>query len=488
MGCRVDRVGGADPAAQRAAQLEAARHTIGEKVEQITAAKASAPFTLRNAPVLSPLLRGKAAPIGQRVDALAESLLGQQPPSHNASKRSIVKLKGAVRSVGQTARQRLKRTVSIPGATGVSEDKRAANLAGAMQDFASSEGMDKTPESTSGEQGHKTLSPSGLASTRKLRIAAMVVERLSQTHKDVHRRSIEKLRRKRSNRDNRARPWAEKESAKRKNINRLRRHVVGSQIMFDIEGLRAHIQATRQNVEAAEEYLRKHREEKSDTNTADEMTSAKKRPPMLGMPGLGISSQHVSPGLLRSPAFRNGCNSSPLVLQLARSRRLKFKETGHANSPYSPGKLKSPYSNASPKGGKHWGIVRSRFRLHDSIQSTLTPTSRKRSEFAGSPFTPKLTPGTCRSIKAGNLATLQDQIQKKAKTPLDHSPHPSQRYIPGIGQMWVFTKKGKVVKVIGREMPVDGSTTEAAAAVDKSGIERAQQYVSGVMHMPKALF
>ena len=87
-----------------------------------------------------------------------------------------------------------------------------------------------------------------------------------------------------------------------------------------------------------------------------------------------------------------------------------------------------------------------------------------------------------------NLATLQDQIQKKAKTPLDHSPHPSQRYIPGIGQMWVFTKKGKVVKVIGREMPVDGSTTEAAAAVDRSGIERAQQYVSGVMHMPKALF
>jgi hypothetical protein len=54
--------------------------------------------------------------------------------------------------------------------------------------------------------------------------------------------------------------------------------------------------------------------------------------------------------------------------------------------------------------------------------------------------------------------------------------------------MWVFTKKGKVVKVIGREMPVDGSTTEAAAAVDRSGIERAQQYVSGVMHMPKALF
>ena len=66
---------------------------------------------------------------------------GQQPPSHNASKRSIVKLKGAVRSVGQTARQRLKRTVSIPGATGVSEDKHAANLASAMQDFASSEGM-----------------------------------------------------------------------------------------------------------------------------------------------------------------------------------------------------------------------------------------------------------------------------------------------------------------------------------------------------------
>ena len=188
----------ADPAAQRAAQLEAARHTIGEKVEQITAAKASAPFTLRNAPALSPLLRGKAAPIGERVDALAESLLGQPPPSHNASKRSIVKLKGAVRSVGQTARQRLKRTVSIPGATGVSEDKRAANLASAMQDFASSEGMDNTPESASGEEGRKTLSPSGLASTRKLRIAAMVVERLSQTHKDVHRRSIEKLRRKRS--------------------------------------------------------------------------------------------------------------------------------------------------------------------------------------------------------------------------------------------------------------------------------------------------
>ena len=191
---------------------------------------------------------------------------GQQPPSHNASKRSIVKLKGTVRAVGQTARQRLKRTVSIPGTTGVSEDKRTANLAGAMQDFASSEGMDKTPESTSGEQGHKTLSPSGLASTRKLRIAAMVVERLSQTHKDVHRRSIEKLRRKRSNRDNRARPWAEKESAKWKNINRLRRHVAGSQIMFDIEGLRAHIQATRENVEAAEEYLRKHRDEKADEN------------------------------------------------------------------------------------------------------------------------------------------------------------------------------------------------------------------------------
>ena len=76
--------------------------------------------------------------------------------------------------------------------------------------------------------------------------------------------------------------------------------------------------------------------------------------------------------------------------------------------------------------------------------------------------------------------------RQKSKTPLDHSPHPSQRYMPGLGQMWVFTKKGMVVKVLGREL----TASAAAVARGREGGEGDAETgkAKEVRHQPKALF
>jgi hypothetical protein len=76
--------------------------------------------------------------------------------------------------------------------------------------------------------------------------------------------------------------------------------------------------------------------------------------------------------------------------------------------------------------------------------------------------------------------------RQKSKTPLDHSPHPSQRYMPGLGQMWVFTKKGMVVKVLGRELTASAAAVARGCEGGEGDAETGK--AKEVRHQPKALF
>ena len=62
----------------------------------------------------------------------------------------------------------------------------------------------------------------------------------------------------------------------------------------------------------------------------------------------------------------------------------------------------------------------------------------------------------------------------------------------GLGQMWVFTKKGKVVKIIGKELPPSSSfSSKDAPPGDGAGGAGGQgggEGGSGGTHRPQALF
>jgi len=336
--------------------------------------------------------------------------------------------------------------------------------------------------------------------------------------------SIATMQKKRSLRQARARPWADFLAGKNKNRARLKRNFSApSTIAIDLEGLRAHIQATRQTVEEAEEYFRQQRLKKEQealesahAQTArtgqvrlDPGSCGKKRPP-----GLALLAR--SPGsVLRSPAGTSFVSTaSPLVLQMARTRRLKMGAgSGTRSSPLCAHSPHSPYSPSMTRGGKLWGVARSRFRLHEALNHTLTPSSRRRAGLE-SPALSAATPGTCKSGKSapGTGKSMRVEmppsaevkqrtpLEVKQRTPLEHSPHPSRRYMPGVGQVWVLTKKGKVVKVVGKTLPAHDPAyllhtdsgalstahpTGCACGVAGCGGGRGG---GGVGHRPQALF
>jgi hypothetical protein len=104
-----------------------------------------------------------------------------------------------------------------------------------------------------------------------------------------------KIEKKRSLREARSRPWADFLSGKSKNKARLKRHFsAANTIALDLEGLKAHIQATRQTVEEAEEWFRQHRlkqEQKAleaanseaGVDGSSSSSCEKKRPPGLNL-------------------------------------------------------------------------------------------------------------------------------------------------------------------------------------------------------------
>ncbi|EKX39873.1 hypothetical protein GUITHDRAFT_143247 [Guillardia theta CCMP2712] len=63
------------------------------------------------------------------------------------------------------------------------------------------------------------------------------------------------------------------------------------------------------------------------------------------------------------------------------------------------------------------------------------------------------------------------------------SPEPSRRYIPGVGKMWVYTHRGKVVQVIGKELPPelvmargeDKGDNEMEQTCDAAGARRREE-------------
>jgi len=310
------------------------------------------------------------------------------------------------------------------------------------------------------------------------------------------------IEKKRSLREARSRPWADFLAGKNKNKNktRLKRHFsAANTIALDLEGLKAHIQATRQTVEEAEEWFRQHRlkqEQKaleaanSEAGVDGSSSCEKKRPPGLNL----LARTPGSAG--RSPAGAFYSMASPLVLQMARTRRLRMRVGGGGsstnNSPQSPHltNLKSPYSPSMKRGAKIWGIARSRFRLHECLNHTLTPSSRRRAGLQ-SPALSASTPGTCKSVRsasgtgtsgAGGRLTEESQKEEAQKVP-EHSPHPSKRYMPGVGQVWVLTKKGKIVKVIGKSLPPD-----KPAHHHHSDMGAQVQTQAHVGHRPQALF